>query len=220
MDNYNTCLALHQRSLMLADFAIYVGFICSICFSIIHIDVIAIFVFLVLFPYLYFTGRRKSIKFLLISSVQAIAYFYFARTLYQYNRAMILINGYTVYPLFAWAIGLFGGYLIYSHWAARTPSQSLRIRFWVFASIYWLLLLFGETITYRFFNFHNIAAASYSGFPILNCIHGPSWVKAAYVVNGPIYFLLCEAAGLSDPSHGVLDAPFDLGASSITGLDS
>lgn len=192
--------------LMLADKGISVLVILSLNFSMIRADFMIVSVYFLLYPYLYFTDRRHAINHLLVASVIACGYFYIAHGQYGYNRELLVIAGYNIYPLFAWAVGLFGVYLIYAHWVPEFGKFRAIKKMVFFTGIYWALLFLSEILAYRFFNFRNIATSQYSGLPYLDCIHVPDWMKAFYLLNGPAYFIVCEALRLRCPNSGMRQA--------------
>jgi len=185
---------------MIADKVICVLALLSLGFSFIRADFMIMVLYLLLFPYLYFTNRRHAVIHLLVSSVVACCWLFVARKQYGYNRELLVIAGYNIYPLFAWAVGLFGVFLIYAHWVPAFRKMAFVKKMTFFTLLYWGLLFGSEILAYRFFNFRNIATAQYAGLPLLDCIHVPGWMKVAYLLNGPAYFLICEFLRLPDPS--------------------
>jgi hypothetical protein len=171
----------------------------SLGFSGIRADFMIIGLYLLLFPYLYLTHRRHAVFHLLVSSVLACFWLFVAREQYGYNRELLVISGYNIYPLFAWAVGLFGVFLMYAHWVPAFRKMAFLKKMIFFTALYWGLLFGSEILAYRVFNFRNIATAQYEGLPFLDCIHVPDWMKVAYLLNGPAYFLICELLGLPDP---------------------
>lgn len=172
----------------------------SLGFSGIRADFMIIGLYLLLFPYLYLTHRRHAVFHLLVSSVVACCWLLVAREQYGYNRELLVIGGYNIYPLFAWAVGLFGVFLMYAHWVPAFRKMAFLKKMIFFTALYWGLLFGSEILAYRVFNFRNIATAQYEGLPFLDCIHVPDWMKVAYLLNGPAYFLICELLGLPDPN--------------------
>lgn len=189
-----------SRSVMIADKLICAGVLLSLGFSGLRADITMVAVYVLLYPYLYLTGRRLAIRHLLVASLVAGCWFFIAKGQYGYNREMLLIGGYTVYPLFAWAVGLFGVYLMYSYWVRIFPNRTLPGKLIFFVVLYWSLLFGSEILAYHFFHFRNIATANYAGLPLVDCIHVPGWMQAAYLLNGPLYFLICEFSGFADPN--------------------
>jgi hypothetical protein len=189
-----------KRSLMISDKAISLLALLSLNFSVIRADFMIMTVYLLLFPYLLLTNRRHAVFHLLIASAFACCWIFIARDQYGYNRELLVIAGYNVYPLFAWAVGLFGVYLMYAHWVPAFRTMALPKKMAFFSVLYWSLLFGAEIIAYHYFNFRNIATSQYAGLPLLDCIHVPDWMKAFYLLNGPVYFLICEFLGLPDPN--------------------
>jgi len=92
-------------------------------------------------------------------------------------------------PLSVREAGLFPVYLICSCRVRHFPNLTLTGKLIFFVVLY-LLLLFD-------FHFRNIASANSAGRPLVNCIHLPGWMQAAYLLNGPLYFLICEFSGFA-----------------------
>ncbi|NTU98320.1 MAG: hypothetical protein HGA62_10995, partial [Chlorobiaceae bacterium] len=140
---------------MIADKAISILAILSLNFSFIRADFMIISVYLFLFPYLFFTGRSQAIFHLLIASAIACGYLCIAHAHYGYNRELLVISGYNIYPLFAWAVGLFGVYLMYAHWVPSFRTMAPFKKMVFFSVLYWSLLFVSEILAYHYFNFRN-----------------------------------------------------------------
>ena len=124
---------------------------------------------------------------------------------YGYNQEFFSIGSVSIFPLFAWTIGLFLIYLIYNALYKRGISSRFSFKgfpqqFLLYIALYWPILLAAETIGYHAFNIKNGAAAQYPGLPFCNCLHAPLWMQIAYLALGPIYFLLI---------HFTLDRTFE-----------
>lgn len=200
-------IRLSGKTVMIADKTICAAVLLSLGFSGLRVDMMMATVYILLYPYLYLTSRSAAIKHLLVASLLASCWFFIAKGQYGYNREMLLIGGYTVYPLFAWAVGLFGVYLMYSYWVKLLPVLPVAVRFLFFVVLYWAMLFGSEILAYNYFHFRNIATAGYEGLPVFDCIHVPGWMQAAYLINGPIYFLICELSGFPDPNQQLRPAP-------------
>lgn len=199
MDISRLCFPDFSTKLMIADKVICALVLLSLGFTGLRADLMMAVVYILLYPYLYLTSRRQAFRHLLAASLVACCWYFIAKGQYGYNREMVLIGGYTVYPLFAWAVGLFGVYLMYSYWIKMLSVRQLALRLVFFVLLYWMLLFGSEILAYHYFHFRNIATARYTGLPVLDCIHVPGWMKVAYLLNGPLYFLICEISGFPDP---------------------
>ncbi len=164
-------------------------------------DLVMIGAYILLFPYLYLTSRKRLIYHLFVSSGVALIWMIFAHNQYGYNKEMLTIFGITIYPLFAWATGLFLTYILYSHLEHKINSKSYAKKMLLFIAIYWPLLISIETIAYHVFNIQNASAAIYNGIPFFNCIHAPIWMQISYFALGLIYFGICELIGLENPHN-------------------
>jgi len=139
-------------------------------------------------PYLLLTKRKHLLKNLLLSANIAIIWFLIGHNQYKYRFNYLAIGELNFYPFFAWSLGLFGVFLLYSLFTKKHHGFLKKII--LYSVIYWILLIAFETIGYHVFNIQDIATASYPGLPICNCIHAPWWMKIAYLILGPIYFSL------------------------------
>ena len=153
-----------------------------------YIDGISIFIYVLFLVYLIFKSKKNELYQLLLSFGIAFVWVSIARNYYHYNHHMLEIFGITLFPLFAWALGLFIVYLIYSYFKKKS--------FILFVGIYWSLLIFVETFAYHVLNIHDLATAGYKGLPLCNCIHAPVWMQISYFLLGLIYFGLCKWIGL------------------------
>lgn len=167
-------------------------------FSMVDPDILVIAVYFLMMPYLFWTQRRRELPFFMLSSVLALAWALFASDEYGYNQETLSFYGLNLFVLFAWAIALFGTYLLTSHLEAMLPLQSKWRRIGLFLSFYWPILIAGETLFYHVFNIHNLATANYSGLPFCDCLHAPLWMQISYFALGPLYFMLCEIIKKTD----------------------
>ena len=188
-----------KKQLVIADKIIYV--VVVLLLGVFRPDTLMIGAYFMLYPYLFLTARKSAFYHLLVSSIIALAWVIIAKNQYGYNREMVLIFGLNSYPLFAWAAGLFGIYLIYSHWEHILKEQGWLKKMLLFIAFYWPLLISVETIAYHIFNIKNLSTAAYAGLPICDCIHAPRWMQISYLALGPIYFGICELIGLENPHH-------------------
>lgn len=162
-------------------------------------DYLMIMVYALLLPYLFFTHRKKALQHLLVASALAMGWMLFAKNEYAYNQDMVEVADINLFSLFAWASGLFGVYMIYSHWETSFHRLNAMKKFLLFAAFYIPILLTVETVAYYLFDIKNLAAAAYSGLPLCECVHAPRWMQGVYLGMGPFYFALCELIGLENP---------------------
>lgn len=160
---------------------------------------ITLYIFLC--PFLLLTTRKKAFYRLIVASIVALFWGAIANDMYSYNLKMFTLYGITVFPIIAWAVGLFTIYIIYSKTEAFINIDSMLKKAVLFTLLYWLFLISVETISYHLIGFHNLATASYSGLPICDCLHAPNWMKVAYLFIGPLYFLGCWLLGLEKKSE-------------------
>lgn len=188
-----------REQLIVADKAIYI--IVVILLGVFRPDFLMIAVYFMLYPYFFLTQRKLAFKHLFVASAVAIIWMLIANNQYGYNIKMVSLLGIHLFPLFAWAIGLFGGYIMYSHWEHVLKDQSRLKKMLLFLAFYWPILIVVETLAYHVFIIRNIAASAYVGLPLCDCIHAPRWMQFSYLALGPIYFGICEFIGLENPHY-------------------
>lgn len=167
-------------------------------FAVVPPDVLVILIYVFMVPYLFLTHRRRELPFFMLASALALAWMLLAQSQYGYNQAFLSFYGLNLFALFAWATGLFGAYLLSSHWEALLPIHNKWRRLGLFLLFYWPILISAETLFYHVFNVQNLATANYAGLPICNCLHAPQWMQIAYFALGPLYFMLCEIIKKTD----------------------
>jgi hypothetical protein len=170
-----------------------------ISMSLFRKDFVLIASFFLLIFYLIFTNRIGFFYHLIISSVITILWMIIAGTQYNYNSHFISIFGFNAFPLFAWSLGLFAAYLIYSHYERILNLNHFYSQIEFFTILYWILLICFETFSYHVLNVHNLGTAQYPGLPICDCIHAPLWMQISYFALGPIYFIVCTILRLENP---------------------
>lgn len=190
-----------KKQLLIID--IIISIIVIILLGIINADYIVIAVYFLTIPYLIITRRKNSLYHLLIATLVAFVWMIIARNFYGYNQNFISILGINTFPFFAWSIGLFSVYLIYSHYEHILKQKGYARQILLFLIFFIPLLLFIETMGYHVFNIHNLATQQYPGIPICNCIHAPSWMQISYFLLGPIFFIICLILRLENPHHRI-----------------
>ncbi len=187
-----------MEKIKILDKLIYVAII--ILLGILPPDLFMIGVYVFIYFYMFLTGRRKALPYILLSTIYAIIWVYNANGSYGYNQEMLVIFKMNALPLFAWASGLFGAYFIYAHFERKLKKPNFFKELLLFAVIYWVFLLGIETVAYHVFNIQNIATANtYPGLPFCDCIHTPKWMQTMYLLNGPIYFTVCKLLRFENP---------------------
>jgi len=188
-----------RKQLLFADKIISI--IILILLGIIRPDLLMMSVYILLFPYLYLTQRKDAFNHLAVSSLIALVWVVYANNNYNYNFETFKIFGLNSYVLFSFAVGLFTGYIIYSHWEHKIKEKKWYQKLMLFVLIYWPLLILVETLAYYLFNIHNVSAGIYAGLPLCNCMHAPAWMQISYFLIGPIYFVICELLGFENPHY-------------------
>ena len=81
--------------------------------ELLRLDYLLITVYCAIFFYLIFTRKKTLFYHFLISSAVATLWTWIGQNEYGYNHPFLTIAELNVFPLFAWAIGLFFTYLLY-----------------------------------------------------------------------------------------------------------
>ncbi len=188
-----------KRKLLILDILITVVVIAIL--GLVRPDILVILVYALLVPYLIVTRRKILFYHLILSSVVAISWMILAYSEYEYNFHSIVLFGFNLFPLFAWALGLFSAYIIYSHFEHKFHGSSFLGKLAIFTALYIPLLIVVETVSYYLFSIQNVAAAVYPGLPICNCIRAPPWMQISYFLLGLFYFALCYFLNLENPHN-------------------
>lgn len=167
-------------------------------------DYVVIAAFFLVIPYLILTQRRTLFYHLMVAFFVALIWMIIAKDKYSYNQNFLVVAGINLFPLFAWAVGLFLAYVIYSHYEHIFNEQRFVQKLLLFTLFYVILFILVETIAYHLFNIQNLATASYPGLPICDCMHAPRWMQAAYLVIGPIFFTICAILKLENPHFKIV----------------
>lgn len=170
------------------NFDLLIFLLVIILYFFIRPDLLVMSAYILLMPYLVYTKRKYLIPVYTASFIFGLVWVLFTGHYYDYGFG-VRFGRVNFYLLFAWALGLFGGYLFY-----LKISQGLKIKnryydFFLFSLFYSLGLISLECTAYHVFNIHNILAQQYSGLPYINCIHAPFWMKCTYFLIGPMYYL-------------------------------
>ena len=147
------------------------------------------------------TNRKNLLKHFLLATLIAGIWIFVAREEYNYHYNFMNLNGLNLYPFFSWGAGLMISYLIFEHYRDKLNNKNLKNQIIVFLLVYWLLLLFCETVAYHAFNIRNLSGAFDSALPICNCMHAPNWMKLVYFSLGPLFFYISYLLGLEKSSN-------------------
>ncbi|MDO8886487.1 hypothetical protein [Candidatus Oleimmundimicrobium sp.] len=162
-------------------------------------DWVVIAAYFLVIPYLVLTRRKALLYHFIVASIMAFIWMLVAKNEYGYNFDFLTVAGINLFPLFAWAMGLFGVYIIYSHFEHILSGQGIIRKILSFSIFYWLMLIVVETIAYHFFKIQNFTAIACQGLPIFGCIHAPLWMKGTYFAMGPLFFIICFLLKLKNP---------------------
>jgi len=186
-----------KKQLLIADKVISI--IVLVLLGVFRPDYVVIAAFFLVIPYLFLTQRKILFYHLVVAFAVALIWTLIAKNQYGYNRDFLTVEGINLYPLFAWAVGLFALYIIYSHYEHILKEQGYVRKILLFLVFYVLILIAVETIAYHAFDIHNLATASYVGLPLCDCIHAPRWMQASYFLVGPIFFTIGFVLKLENP---------------------
>jgi hypothetical protein len=167
--------------------------IAMLLFLAVRPDIVLLVATLISVPYLLLTKRKAYLPQFGLAFLVALLWVFITRHSYGYNHDFWVVGGITLFPLFAWTLGVF--------WIRRISEQAsdhLRLtknqRLGAFITLYWPLMLSGEVVGYYLLGVQNPATAMYPGLPICHCLHNVWWIQAGYFLVGIVYWLLCEAA--------------------------
>ena len=149
--------------------------------------------------YLLLTGRKSLFYHFFVAFSISFIWVLIANERYGYADNNAIIFGLNIFPMFAFTVGLLGTYMIYSHFEKILKKRSFIQKLLLFAILYWVLLIFAESIGYHVFGISNIANANYQGLPFCNCLHAPYWMQAAYFLIGPLFFSICSFLRFRNP---------------------
>jgi hypothetical protein len=187
-----------KQELIFADKAI--SLITILLITAIRPDILVLGAYILLYPYLFLTKRPKAIYHLFVATGLAAIWQLIAHNQYGYDWAPLRIAGVSVHVFFSWAAGLFAIYLIYSHWEHVVKGKWYK-EIILYSIIYWVLLIGVETLAFHIFGLADTATLGQAGLPLCDCIHGPAWFRAGYLLMGPIYISICKLIGLENPHH-------------------
>lgn len=159
--------------------------------------VVAISILLIL--YLLVTGRKSLFYHFFVAFSISFVWVLIANERYGYADNNVIILGLNIFPMFAFTAGLVGTYVIYSHFENILKKRPFIQKLLLFAILYWVLLVFAESIGYHVLGISNITNANYQGLPFCNCLHAPYWMQAAYFLIGPLFFSICSFLRFRNP---------------------
>ena len=150
--------------------------------------------------YLLITKRTLLFYHLSVAFSLAFIWMLIANGKYGYSNNEVVILGLNIFPLFAWTLGLFVVYTIYSNYENILRRKSFIYKLLLFTALFWILLIFTESIAYHVFGINNVANSAYRGLPFCNCLHAPLWMQVSYFLMGPLFFSICSFLRLRNPS--------------------
>ena len=161
-------------------------------FGYVGVDAVMVALLIIAMPYLVLTKRKHLIGSLFIAFIISVVWKLIGGKYYHYGFNKLILFGVNLYPIFLWTFGLFIVALVFHDINRFIKRASTLTKFLIFSSLFWFGLLLAEWVVYNIFGIKNLATASYSGIPFLNCIHAPLWMQISYFLMGPIYFILLK----------------------------
>ncbi len=162
-------------------------------------DMVIIAIFVLTIPYLIMTDRKSLFPQLAIAFLLSFIWVFIANGKYGYANDYVSVFGLNIFPMFGWTVGLFVGYLLFSHYEHIVSGSSFVKKIVIFTLMFSVLLISVETIGYHIFNVRNLTNAAYKGLPFCNCLHAPFWMKIMYFLMGPIFYSVCYYLKLENP---------------------
>ncbi|MCU0849638.1 MAG: hypothetical protein MUD12_17295 [Spirochaetes bacterium] len=140
------------------------------------------------FLYMIATGRAGKLNYFAVSFLYAIAWCSAAGNIYSYEADYPVVLGMNLWPLLCWSTAMFWGNLNFFHLVDRFRNRGFLRLLAADAVIHWFFLILCECLAYHVFGFINLGTRGYPGLPIFDCIHGPRWMQAAYLLLEPACF--------------------------------
>jgi hypothetical protein len=163
------------------------------------IDLFIVIFYILLYPLLILTKKVRYTNYLIVSFLVSLVWIIIVKEQYLYNQDLLVVFGLNLLPLFSFSFGLFFVYLVCDflyykirNWI-RIASVRKYYKFLLFFVLYFVLLIFVETLGYHILEIKNINTENYAGLPLCDCIHAPLWMQIGYFLIGPIYFFICES---------------------------
>jgi len=153
-------------------------------------DYSIIFAYISIVPYLLLTGRKNMGKQFLLATLISLIWILISKEQYGYEDALLTIDSINLFPLFAWASGLFSSYVLYKHYEWIFVKKGLIFKLMMYLALYWPTLVILEWIAYHVIKIRNKATSEYAGLPLIDAIHAPHWMQISYFSMGPIMFLI------------------------------
>jgi len=115
-----------------------------------------------------------------------------------YNTFHLKVFGIVLFPLLAWPIGLMIGYY---YILPRIMVKPWPLRALVLSAVYCVGLIVFEIIGYHVLGIHLDAGRAYPGWPYLEIFHCPTWMQAAYFLNGIVFMGVAAWMDRNDPKE-------------------
>jgi len=177
-----------ETKLMISDFSIiFIALVLLLVTG--RPDFVVLGAYFLLAAYFFATKRTNYYYALGVASVFALVWVSAAGQFYDYKNPLLSVLGFKLFPLFAWATGLFCSFLVYEHLARFLKLKKFIAKILVFTLFYISALIISETIGYHYFGIQLVT--DYPGLPLCNCIHAPLWFQISYLLMGPVYFAAC-----------------------------
>jgi len=142
----------------------------------------------------FFVLKRKKIQLrnILFAFGIALGWSIIGKNYYAYNYNFKSFFGLSLLPLFAWTLGLYALYLLYSYHKEIIRFKNWYLKFVFYVFLYWFFLILMETIAFHVIGIRDVATSQYEGLPICDCIHAPLFMKFVYFSLGIVYFIFVK----------------------------
>ncbi|MFC1751203.1 hypothetical protein ACFL2V_20665 [Pseudomonadota bacterium] len=152
-----------------------IAFVLFAFFTSINHALLALFCFTIIF--LFMLSKDNLLKKFLLAFLVSIIWMVIGWNNWQVSSRFLTIFNIKLAPIFAWTLGLFGGYLIYSFYLPSLEGRP----FWLKLLLFWI---FGFAVT------GVLGLFTYMGVPICACIKAPLYLKVIFPFVSIGYFIL------------------------------
>ncbi len=148
---------------------------------------------LLLFLFSHFLLGINVLPHYLIAWLILFPWYFLLRNLYRYNREDVRVFGIPLFPVLAWSVGLPSGMIVLRLFFA-TIHKTPPLHFPVWYGAFIVILVIYEWVGYHLLNIR--LRTEYKGFPLIDCMHVPGWVKAGYFSIGVLYYYALDGFDL------------------------
>jgi len=122
-----------------------------------HIELVYLFVFITGITLFYLKGKKEQLKNLIIAFLIALIWSFIGKSYYGYNYDYVMVYGVSLFPLFAWTLGLYLLYVIYKYHLKWFKIKKNYQKIILYIFIYWFFLITMETVAFHIIGIRDIA---------------------------------------------------------------